>query len=241
MAGKAVVLLEASNFWPECQFFGVEMDEEQLVKASENAAALPHRRCELLRGDVQCLPLTSGSVDVVLSDLPYGRQYGDSKSIPSLYQSLVPQVYRVLRDGGRAVLLTSEDFKEALVAAAQSRGMLQLVAALPFRFGGNRDHQRCTLCCFIKSSKEVQPEAAMNYFDWTLRLVLAEDPEFTWKDIKPSLSLYVPRRSTIAPCDISHKEKVRCMDNEDGQNHALATSEKLTRDYLRRICPFFIT
>mmetsp|Transcript_42725 Transcript_42725/g.112719 ORF Transcript_42725/g.112719 Transcript_42725/m.112719 type:complete len:483 (-) Transcript_42725:241-1689(-) len=118
MAGKGISLLEAAAYWPDCVYVGVEVDPEQLGKAYENVAANPEARCELLLGDARCLPLAPGSADVLICDLPYGRQYSEHSSIPELYRSVLRSLSVVLRPGGRAVLITSEEHAQALCDAA---------------------------------------------------------------------------------------------------------------------------
>ncbi|CAL1159367.1 unnamed protein product, partial [Cladocopium goreaui] len=97
MAGKGVVLLEAAAFWPSCRFLGLELDTQQLACARENLGYARDRgvlplaqSIGLVQADCSALPLAAGSVDVVLCDLPYGRQYGteavagiaDCKTLP---------------------------------------------------------------------------------------------------------------------------------------------------------------
>ncbi len=53
------------------------------------------------------LPLASASVDRVLSNPPFGKQLSDPEAIGPLYQGMVREYDRVMRPGGRAVLLTS--------------------------------------------------------------------------------------------------------------------------------------
>eukprot|EP00928_Gymnodinium_smaydae_P028603 TRINITY_DN21771_c0_g5_i1.p1 TRINITY_DN21771_c0_g5~~TRINITY_DN21771_c0_g5_i1.p1 ORF type:complete len:444 (+),score=65.97 TRINITY_DN21771_c0_g5_i1:53-1384(+) len=202
MAGKGIILLEAASFWPECTFIGVEIDTEQLEKARENVVALQTSQCAFLRGDARSLPLIVGSVDVAMCDLPYGRQHGNASDFPTLYACVMSSLVRVLRPGGRAVLLTSEEHKDILLTAAREAGgpgSMQLVESLPLRFGGYRDRQSCSMCCFRRvgdeahgQSDHVRSESVADCFDLRLARDLAEGTELSWKDVKPSVSLYKP-------------------------------------------------
>jgi len=58
--------------------------------------------------DARQLPLRTGWVDAIACNLPFGEQIGSHADNPALYEAFFRQVKRVLRPGGRAVLLTSE-------------------------------------------------------------------------------------------------------------------------------------
>ncbi|CAE8718716.1 unnamed protein product [Polarella glacialis] len=184
MAGKGVVLLEAAVYWPACRYLATEADPEQLAKARENLCyaasrgVLPHGSAsmELLRSDCGHLPLPGGCVDVVLCDLPWGRQYGSEVGNADLYPSLLAELARVLRPGtGRAVLVTSATAgnSEAMSAAAASQAELRMVKALGFRFGGNRDKVRCTMYCLVRCHKASSDATAAD----------PEEAERNWEDL----------------------------------------------------------
>jgi 23S rRNA G2445 N2-methylase RlmL len=61
----------------------------------------------LARWDATRLPLESASVDRVVSNPPFGKQLSDPEAIGPLYRDMVREQDRVLRPGGRAVLLVS--------------------------------------------------------------------------------------------------------------------------------------
>ena len=65
--------------------------------------------------DARQLPLPVHSVDRILCNLPFGKQLAKPEEIPRLYRKVLPEMDRVLRPGGRAVLLVAE--AEALKAA----------------------------------------------------------------------------------------------------------------------------
>src|SRR5262249_9226911 len=62
----------------------------------------------LARWDATRLPLAVASVDRIVSNPPFGKQLSDPESIGPLYRDAVREYDRVLRLGGRAVLLVSE-------------------------------------------------------------------------------------------------------------------------------------
>jgi tRNA (guanine6-N2)-methyltransferase len=62
----------------------------------------------LARWDARRLPLPNESVDRIISNPPFGKQLATPEEIGPLYRSMVREYDRVLKDGGRAVLLVSE-------------------------------------------------------------------------------------------------------------------------------------
>jgi SAM-dependent methyltransferase len=60
---------------------------------------------DLLQWDASCLPLRDGVVDAVVIDMPFGHLCGSKKSNGKLYPTALAEMRRVLRVGGRAVLL----------------------------------------------------------------------------------------------------------------------------------------
>ena len=67
---------------------------------------------ELHHWDAQNLPLPDGSVNVILSNPPWGGQI-QAENIENLYYFTCAEMRRVLKPGGRIVLLTETFFSEA--------------------------------------------------------------------------------------------------------------------------------
>lgn len=79
--------------------------------AALRAAAVNLRRFQpalLARWDATRLPLPDRSVDRLISNPPFGVQLGRPEEIGPLYRRMVPEYARVLRPGGRAVLLVGD-------------------------------------------------------------------------------------------------------------------------------------
>jgi len=68
--------------------------------------------------DARRLPVEDGSVDRILCNPPFGRQLGSAPEIGPLYQAAVREMDRVLRPGGRAVLIVADAPALELVARA---------------------------------------------------------------------------------------------------------------------------
>jgi tRNA G10 N-methylase Trm11 len=62
----------------------------------------------LARWDATSLPLADASVDVIISNPPFGRQLAAPEEIGPLYRAMLASYQRVLKPGGRAVLLVSD-------------------------------------------------------------------------------------------------------------------------------------
>ena len=116
MVGHGGLLVEAALSHPHACFVGSDRNAEQLAGAVANvkAARLDHA-IALLRGDATALPLADKSVDAVLTDLPFGRKHGKKDG---LYNLVLAEANRVLRDGGLCVMLTTckKEFEQALEA-----------------------------------------------------------------------------------------------------------------------------
>lgn len=105
MCGFGTILLEAAKEWPDVYYVGADVSTSQLLGASDNLKAASLKdKIELLKVSVIELPLPSESVDVIISDIPFGKKFKLGKDIRSILQELE----RVLRVGGTVVLLLSE-------------------------------------------------------------------------------------------------------------------------------------
>ena len=63
------------------------------------------RHVDLLLADSGALPLRTGSIDAIITDLPYGIRCGSPASLGTIYQRFAAEAVRVLRMGGRCVVL----------------------------------------------------------------------------------------------------------------------------------------
>ncbi|MEE6474994.1 hypothetical protein FKM82_010571 [Ascaphus truei] len=120
MCGVGTLLFEAAKEWPDVHFLGIDLSDSQLKSAVGNveAAGLADS-IELLKGSVLELPLLSESVDVVISDIPFGKKFTTSKDIKELLPDILQEMARVLRVGGTIVLLLSQNLHRHLKASYQ--------------------------------------------------------------------------------------------------------------------------
>lgn len=121
MCGTGTILAERVLAGPYQALLGGDADADALQAASVNlseagvtlrspleALSEGSSPCVLNLWDVRSLPLQSSSVDAVVCNLPFGEKVGSHAENPALYDHFFSHLVRVLRPGGRAVLLTSE-------------------------------------------------------------------------------------------------------------------------------------
>jgi tRNA (guanine6-N2)-methyltransferase len=104
MCGAGTILRERADAGPARLILGGDSDREALAAARENV----RRTAELARWDATRLPLRDACVDAVVTNPPYGRQHEAVPGIDRLYARSLREAARVLRPGGRAVVLTGE-------------------------------------------------------------------------------------------------------------------------------------
>ncbi|XP_007477053.2 THUMP domain-containing protein 2 isoform X1 [Monodelphis domestica] len=117
MCGLGTILLEAAKEWPNAYYLGADVSDSQLSGACDNlkSAGLVDR-IELLKFSVTELPLLSKSVDVIISDIPFGKKFKLGKDI----KSILHEMERVLCVGGTIVLLLSEELHRNLQGGKES-------------------------------------------------------------------------------------------------------------------------
>lgn len=89
----ADVLISAARVGPSGRAYGLDMTDEMLELARENARRAGARNVEFLKGYIEEIPLPDGSVDVVISNCVINLA-GDKGRV-------FAEAARVLRDGGR--------------------------------------------------------------------------------------------------------------------------------------------
>ncbi|NP_001308399.1 U6 snRNA (guanine-N(2))-methyltransferase THUMPD2 isoform 4 [Homo sapiens] len=117
MCGLGTILLEAAKEWPDVYYVGADVSDSQLLGTWDNLkAAGLEDKIELLKISVIELPLPSESVDIIISDIPFGKKFKLGKDIKSILQ----EMERVLHVGGTIVLLLSEDHHRRLTDCKES-------------------------------------------------------------------------------------------------------------------------
>ncbi len=91
--GGIDVLLAARRVGPTGRAYGLDMTDEMLALARENAARAGVTNAEFLKGDIEAVPLPDASVDVVISNCVI--------NLSTDKDAVFREAYRVLRPGGR--------------------------------------------------------------------------------------------------------------------------------------------
>lgn len=112
LCGSGTILLERINAGPYEQVLGGDVDETRVTATRQN---LPQQRKGRKAGkivvrqwDARQLPLEDASVDKVASNLPFGKQVAAGQDLEALYLGILAELARVVRPGGKVVLLSSE-------------------------------------------------------------------------------------------------------------------------------------
>jgi hypothetical protein len=118
--GTGTLLAEMNGYAPAARLFGFDLDRDAIKAASKNLAHLPNLKLRI--GDGTHTNLPGDSIKLFLSNLPFGKQYGDIKTNPALYGALIEEINRLgINEGWRAVLLTSDiDSLEKVLAAKKN-------------------------------------------------------------------------------------------------------------------------
>jgi 23S rRNA G2445 N2-methylase RlmL len=126
MAGTGAIPVDVCYNWLDSEFHSFalagELRKIDLDKCSVNLdISLEERRppSDKMRLDVRKMPLRDESVDVIASDLPFGRRHGSKQGNKTLYPAMLRDMGRVARlKTGRAVLLTQDKHAMHLASVA---------------------------------------------------------------------------------------------------------------------------
>ena len=112
MCGAGTILAEAMDIAAKRSragkvlVVGGDVDPNAVFVASQNLEKLGP--VDVARWDATALPLETASVDRIVSNPPFGKQLSSIEQIGPLYEAAAAEWDRVLRPGGRAVLLAME-------------------------------------------------------------------------------------------------------------------------------------
>eukprot|EP00611_Tribonema_gayanum_P014203 TRINITY_DN25507_c0_g1_i1.p1 TRINITY_DN25507_c0_g1~~TRINITY_DN25507_c0_g1_i1.p1 ORF type:complete len:433 (-),score=138.42 TRINITY_DN25507_c0_g1_i1:127-1377(-) len=126
MGGIGTIAVEAALAVAGARCISSDTSAEATACARENAAACAGAcvgSVEVHQWDAAALQLPDASVTHVVTDMPFGRQYGSARANKQQVPRLLSEWRRVLKVGGRAVLLST--YGHVIVAAATAVDVAQ--------------------------------------------------------------------------------------------------------------------
>uniref|UniRef100_A0A8C8RLH5 THUMP domain containing 3 n=1 Tax=Pelusios castaneus TaxID=367368 RepID=A0A8C8RLH5_9SAUR len=135
MSGTGAIPIEGATEWPNCYHIAGDNNPQAVKRAANNICSLLKKNqskdsgtswgipIDTIQWDICNLPLRPSSVDVVVTDMPFGKRIGSKKKNWELYPACLMELSRICRPGtGRAVLLTQD--KKCFVKALSKMGHL---------------------------------------------------------------------------------------------------------------------
>ncbi len=134
--GSGTIVLEAAIMFPAGRFIGVERSERVVQGARDNAVALELQgRVELLAGNARVLKelIGSSTVDVIVTNPPWGVRLGKCDDIDELYRGFLQSAADVLKVDGRLVIIVLR--WESFLQFARQSGRWLVERVVPVRTG----------------------------------------------------------------------------------------------------------
>ncbi|XP_061641171.1 THUMP domain-containing protein 3 isoform X2 [Phyllopteryx taeniolatus] len=127
MCGTGAIPLEGALEFPASFYICGDNNDMAVNRTVNNVCHIQKRKAEkggapglpidTVRWDLASLPMRSSSVDIIITDMPFGKRMGSRKKNWDLYPSCLREMARVCRPAsGKAVLLTQDKkcFSKAL-------------------------------------------------------------------------------------------------------------------------------
>ena len=119
--GAGTLLVERAHLGRYRLLIGCDRDQNALLAARENVGRR-YKPLELHRWDAMALPLPDSSIAKIVTNLPWGIRHGSHEDNRRLYPRILQEFNRLLRPGGKSVILTGET---RLMSDLATRGFLR--------------------------------------------------------------------------------------------------------------------
>lgn len=133
MAGAGTILLERLAAGPVKRLLGGDNDPDALDALEANLRRV-RGPIKIDEWDARELPLEDASVDKVVTNLPFGRQISPGANLRALYSDVLLELERVVRPGGRLVLLAGDAGQ--IDAALRATPSMRLIKRYPVNILG---------------------------------------------------------------------------------------------------------
>ncbi len=107
LAGTGTLLVERAAAGPFRELYGSDINTDAVRAMLVNTRKI-HGQVTCERWDARHLPLPDASVDKIAMNMPFGKQVAPDADLPVLYREILAEVQRVLRPGGRLVVLVGD-------------------------------------------------------------------------------------------------------------------------------------
>ncbi|KAJ7999210.1 hypothetical protein DPEC_G00213090 [Dallia pectoralis] len=119
MCGTGAIPLEGAIEWEQAFYLAGDNNGMAVSRTVNNICHIQEKRLEkgstpglpidTVQWDLSLLPMRTSSVDIIITDMPFGKRMGSRKSNWDLYPSCLREMARVTRPGsGKAVILTQD-------------------------------------------------------------------------------------------------------------------------------------
>lgn len=123
MCGGGTIVIERALTSRHKLLLAGDLDPGAVQAAHDNIGPR-YKPLQVCRWDARALPLPDRSVTAVVTNMPFGRKFGAENEDRELYPALLTEWVRVLRPGGRMVLLTGD--RHHLLAALKPHQALRI-------------------------------------------------------------------------------------------------------------------
>jgi tRNA G10 N-methylase Trm11 len=145
LCGGGSINIEGSLAWPDTYHIAGDLHDLAVPRVAANVFSLLQQRenrrdvasmkVDVCQWDVCNLPLRTASVDVIVTDMPFGKKSGSRTANWELYPKALSEMARVCRPhSGRAVLLTHDN--KALSKSVQRDVFWKRIKTLWVNVGG---------------------------------------------------------------------------------------------------------
>uniref|UniRef100_A0AAY5L3J8 THUMP domain containing 3 n=1 Tax=Esox lucius TaxID=8010 RepID=A0AAY5L3J8_ESOLU len=119
MCGTGAIPLEGAIEWQQAFYLAGDNNDMAVSRTVNNICHIQKKRrdkgsisglpIDTVQWDLCHLPMRTSSVDIIITDMPFGKRMGSRKNNWDLYPSCLKEMARVTRPGsGKAVILTQD-------------------------------------------------------------------------------------------------------------------------------------